>query len=471
MSAHDEKALIISNFIFLIAGIVAFLRIFIYYFNNDLGYTAISLVSSVLFFSLFILNTKGFYDIAKFGLIIVGSLATGYKELQSGGHGGQIYLIMASFGVNFLFFSTKEPKKLIAANLITFANLFTVVFFPNILNNSNPISFAEKKDIIIGVFSNISITVLIIWYFVKKSSDIELKLIEANNQLVDYNKDILIKNEQIEERNIELNDLYEDLVKQKNLIEIKNEEIFASIRYAERIQTAFLPSNLNSLKYIEDSFLLFKPKDIVSGDFYWWAETPESTFLCVADCTGHGVPGAMLSMLGMVALNDAVLVLGIKDLDLILEYIDNYFVEHIKKDNNNLRDGVELSIIKIENNSKKIYYSGAKRPIFVFDGEKLREYKPSKRYIGERDPGNKEFQNIEISYEKQLKIYLFTDGFTDQGNWNSKKIGKKRLREDLSDMSNKDMAYQKEYLLNLFEEHKGKEIQRDDSTIIGLQII
>lgn len=469
MSAHDEKALLISNFIFLLASLVALIRVFIYFLNDDINYSLISLTSAFLFASLYYLNTRGYYDIAKFGLIIVGSLATGYKELQTGGHGGQIYLIMASFGVNFLLFSAKETKKLVFANLITFTNLFIVVVFPNLINNDQPLPWEEKREIIIGAFSNILITVFVIWYFVKKSSDIELKLIDTNHQLIDTNKEIIIKNEQIEERNIELKDLYDDLVKQKDIIEIKNEEIFASIRYAERIQSAFLPKNLNEISSIKESFVYFKPKDIVSGDFYWWAETHENVFICTADCTGHGVPGAMLSMLGMVALNDAVKVLGIKDLDLILEYTDNYLVEHIKKDKSSLRDGIELSMVKYSKSDDRVFISGAKRPILIFSDGELLVFKPSRRFIGERNVGNKEFQNIEVQKNKGAQIYLFSDGYPDQANEKRKKIGIKRFRELVANFGEKAMSEQKEILAKYFEDHIGSEDQRDDVTVLGIK--
>ncbi|MDC1068118.1 SpoIIE family protein phosphatase [Candidatus Kapabacteria bacterium] len=470
MSVHDEKALLISNFIFLMASLVAGLRSLSYFANDDISYSLISLSSSLVFISLYFFNANGYHNFAKFGLVIVGTAATAYKDLESGGQSQQIFLMMASFGVNFLLFSVKEPKKLILANLITFIAIVIVLFVPNLIREDIIISSEESKGKIIGVFSNIIITVFIIWYFVKKSSDIEIKLIHTNDELADINKEILLKNDAIEDRNIELKELYDDLLTQKEIIELKNEEIFASIRYAERIQNAFLPQDFNKITYLQDSFILFKPKDIVSGDFYWWAETTDNIFICVADCTGHGVPGAMLSMLGMVALNDAVKVLGVKDLDLILDYIDNYFIEHIKKDNKHLRDGVELSMIKIDKTNNRLFTSGAKLPLFIVSNNEIQEIKPSKRYIGEQNPGKKVFQNNEISYNQQMSIYLFSDGFSDQGNSDRKKIGRKNLRELISNISNDPMNLQHTKLENFLESHKDNESQRDDITILGFKI-
>jgi serine phosphatase RsbU (regulator of sigma subunit) len=462
LSTQEQKQVIITNFVLLLASLVALLRCLIYGINGDPQYSFISLTASVTFFILYFLNTRGFYDLAKYSLMIVGSIATGFKEIQAGGTGGQLFLILASFGVAFLLFGIKHKTKLIFALIIPFVNLLLAIIIP-VYQNHGEFNFADNKEILIGVLSNVLISVSIIWYFVKKSSDIEDKLIDTNTALSN-------SNEAIEERNAELKTLYFDLIKQKEIIEIKNEEIYASIRYAKRIQSAFLPNYLNKLKSVEESFLLFQPKDIVSGDFYWWTETSEFDFICVADCTGHGVPGAMLSLLGMIALNDAVKTLGIKDLDLILEFVDNYIIEHIKKENDKFRDGIELSIIKINKSTKKIYYSGAKRPIIVIQNSELKVYKPSRRFVGEQNPGIKEFQNIEIDEGEGAQIYMFTDGYLDQANKKRKKIGIKKFKELALEYHSENHETQKEKFETYLKNHLEDEEIRDDIVVLGIKV-
>lgn len=463
LTAHERKAIILTNFLVLIASLVAILRFVIYYNAGDESYAYISLIAGLVFGSLYFVNTKGYHDVAKFTLIIVGNLATGYKELQLGGDGGQLYLILASFGLNFFFFDLRQKFKLFIALSISMINLSLVLFIPDLIVES-PLTDIEKSQRIIGAFSNVIITVLVMYYFSKKSSDIESELIDTNSELQEINQE----KERINEELVAIND---DLITQKNIIEQKNEEIFASIRYAKRIQSAFLPSDSKKPEILKNLNLIFRPKDIVSGDYYWWGETRSEVFICTADCTGHGVPAAMLSMLGMVAINDAIHVLGIKDLDLVMEYMDNYMKEHIKKEEaDKLRDGVELSFFKINKETNKIWISGAKRPTIIYHDNEIEYYQASRRYIGDENRQNHEYQNIEVPYKEGMVVYQFTDGLADQSNPDRKKFGTKRIKEFVKENGDKPVDQQISILDKTLKDHMQDEDQRDDITVIAFRV-
>lgn len=199
MNATEQKRIIITNYILFVASIVAFGRIYLFYVSGDVYYSLISLSSSLLFLFAYYLNIKGYFDYAKFTLLIVGNAAVLFKELASGGLGNQMFLIIASFSVIFLLFDVKEKFKLITALMIPTISTIIAVFFPNII--SEPLQIEHHTMLLekfFGVVSAIVIIVLVTWYFVKKSYDAETGLIESNEKLKKLNSEISIQKEKIE---------------------------------------------------------------------------------------------------------------------------------------------------------------------------------------------------------------------------------------------------------------------------------
>lgn len=179
--SNDNKIVITTSFILLLASLVAFGRFAVFLYEGNAAFYLISLISSVIFYLIYVANTKGYHTFAKYSLILIGNLATGSKELISGGTSSQIYLILASYGVVFLLFNIKDYWKIIFALLIPITNTIIVLFFPNFLNPTPVLSLAVlNTDKYVGVISNIVISVAIIWYFVKQSDEIELKLNNVN---------------------------------------------------------------------------------------------------------------------------------------------------------------------------------------------------------------------------------------------------------------------------------------------------
>lgn len=257
---------------------------------------------------------------------------------------------------------------------------------------------------------------------------------------------------------------------QKYLVEEKNEQIYSSLRYASTIQHAIMPWESTLKEAFKDYFLIFMPKDIVSGDFFWYQHVGDIQFLAVIDCTGHGLPGSMLTVIASSVLDDAVLSKKLTDTGEILTYINTKVTEVLnqKQIDNNIRDGMELILIAIKND--KIQFSGAGRPLIVKNGT-LQTFKTDRRSIaGNTDTNDFIYSSNEIAKSDDMIIYLTTDGFADQMNDQSKKYGSKRFIRLLDTLSDKPCVEQQQLLETELSSHRGYQNQIDDITIIGVRI-
>jgi serine phosphatase RsbU (regulator of sigma subunit) len=257
---------------------------------------------------------------------------------------------------------------------------------------------------------------------------------------------------------------------QKQLVEEQNEHIYSSIRYASTIQHALMPWDSTLKKAFNDYFIFFKPKDIVSGDFYWFQEDEGVKFLAVIDCTGHGIPGSMLTVIASDILDDAVLSKRLTDTGKILTYINQKVTEVLNQRlaENKIRDGMEVALIAIHHD--KIQFSGAGRPLYI-KNDTMEIIKTDKRGIaGQTDNDEYQFSSIEIEKSENLMLYLTSDGFADQMNEQSKKYSTKRFVALLDSISEQPISEQKEILENEFNSHKGERSQIDDVTILGVRI-
>ena len=267
--------------------------------------------------------------------------------------------------------------------------------------------------------------------------------------------------------------------KQKEIVEHKQKEIVDSINYAKYIQNALLPNEQTIAKI--NSFILFKPKDIVSGDFYWIYENKSNTsnhyeiYVAAADCTGHGVPGALVSVLGNNGLNSCVKEYGITETHLILDKLSELVEETFEKSENQLKDGMDISLVKIirdlDSSKVNIQWSGANNPIWIIKQNKeWIEIKANKQPIG-KYADKKPFDKHELELEKGDRVYLFTDGFADQfGGPKGKKFKYKQLSDLLTSTVHLDLISQKEALTTNFSNWIGELEQVDDICIIGISL-
>ena len=269
-----------------------------------------------------------------------------------------------------------------------------------------------------------------------------------------------------------------EITMQKEIIEVKNKDITDSINYARRIQTAILPSLSEIQQYLPETFILYKPKDIVSGDFYWFTNSGNSLFIAVADCTGHGVPGAFMSMIGNDLLTQVIVEKGISQPNLILSQLHDGVRNALKQDDSasKTKDGMDIALIKItpSGSQTKLEYSGALRPLWIIHTgtREITEYKPDKFSIGgSYSSEQRNYTNHAISIQKADTIYLTSDGYSDQfGGEKGKKFKNKKMHELLIENSSKEMDQQKEILEKTNVEWKGNLEQVDDILVIGVRI-
>jgi serine phosphatase RsbU (regulator of sigma subunit) len=265
-------------------------------------------------------------------------------------------------------------------------------------------------------------------------------------------------------------------VQNKN-IEHKNREITDSINYAKRIQNAILPEPERIYEMVPESFILFKPKDIVSGDFYFFLQNDGKTYFGAADCTGHGVPGAFMSLIGYEKLYDASH--RSADTGEILTMVDKGIRKSLRQstaDKTAARDGMDIALccIEKENDIIQLSYSGANRPLWIIrkGADSLEECKPTKKAIGGFDEDELvEFNVFKSEVKKGDTLYMFSDGYTDQfGGVNGKKFSSKKFKELLLEIKQLTMSDQARHLEDFMNNWKQKEEQIDDILVIGVRI-
>lgn len=263
----------------------------------------------------------------------------------------------------------------------------------------------------------------------------------------------------------------------------KNKEITDSINYAKRIQDAILPYHDQVCRDFSDGFIMFKPRNIVSGDLYWLASTTTTDsrrlslkIVAAIDCTGHGVPGAFMSLLVSELLNQTLKNPNINSPGDVLSYLNHKLPVSLNRNQKErITDGLDIVLCAIDQEQHIAYFSGANRPLWVIrhNGEchELIEYKGTKASIGEQTPADQVFENNIINLLPGDRLFLFSDGITDQfGGLRGKKLGKQGLREVLLKSANLPMHEQKEYIERFFYEWKGELDQVDDVLIIGVGI-
>ncbi|MGV3630662.1 MAG: tetratricopeptide repeat protein [Bacteroidota bacterium] len=258
--------------------------------------------------------------------------------------------------------------------------------------------------------------------------------------------------------------------KQKHLVEEKNNEILDSITYAKRIQSAILPQEKLIKGVFPDSFILYKPKDIVAGDFYWFEVIGNLVFLAAADCTGHGVPGAMVSVVCNNALNRSVKEFDLKLPGEILDKTREIVISEFSKSDEDVKDGMDISLCVLNLHEKKLYWTGAHNPLWIIRKEEIIEMKADKQPVG-RFSAAKDFTTHEIELQAGDELYAFTDGFQDQfGGRKGKKFKISQMRELFLSLADLPMEMKKERIEAAFENWRGELEQVDDVCVLGARV-
>ncbi len=302
---------------------------------------------------------------------------------------------------------------------------------------------------------------------------------EQQKKLQQSFEEIKEKNQTLELQNEEILSQRDKIREQHHLLEIKNRDITDSIIYAERIQNSILPPHEVFAEVFPESFIYFKPKERLSGDFYWFEsienEDEKVHIVSAIDCTGHGVPGALMSIIAKDGLNEAVNGKNLTNPTDILDHLNKTTIKTLNKENNanNIKDGMDLSLVKINPDEKKIYFAGARNPLYLFRNNELFVYDGSIFSVGTaEEEGTKiEFKTQVIEYQENDSIYLFSDGLIDQfGGEKGNKFRYKRFKKMLEVIVNLPMEKQKERINEIFNKWKGDWEQIDDNLIIGIRL-
>lgn len=315
-------------------------------------------------------------------------------------------------------------------------------------------------------------------YKEKKKVDEEVELLKTEKELLEAEKKkVDEKVKKLWSQSMAIHKEKEKINELKVEIEIKHREVIDSVNYAKRIQEAVLPSLAEIERNFPQSFILFKPRDIVSGDFYWFSEKENAIIIASIDCTGHGVPGAFMSLIGNTLLNHIVNEKGIVDPAQILNHLNKEVNFSLRQTDtgSQSRDGMDVALCVFEKNNQTtvqlLKYAGANRPLYIVKDNTLQEVKADKFPIGGWDNDTlKSFTTHVIELEKNTAIYIASDGYADQFGQDDKKLKTKKFKEMLVEIQSKSMIEQKIILDNFIESWKGNQEQTDDILVIGIRV-
>jgi serine phosphatase RsbU (regulator of sigma subunit) len=482
-------------------------------YKNDLIHIITpSIIIILITFDLFILKFYSFKKAANF-LTISITLAISLQlfivkpQYELGDYTSTFYFIFVVFSFTTLFAS---PKLFLPIILI-----ITISLIINIIINhqANFLNY-EKRFVMVVTYYFLAIALSVLFMYMqntlfqtalKRSNNDNKRIYNLNKKLFTQNKDLhkivekrteeiskqnnllISRNKELKQQNEEIISQKEQISIQKDLIktnfeilEIKQDEIDSAIRYAKTIQTAILP-DCNYLKNKFEHFVIHIPKDIVSGDFYWFSHqnthNTATSFISVSDCTGHGIPGSFMSMLGNSLLDNIINKEKTLEPEKVLSKMNENIIRLLRQQQTKNHDGMDLALIKIVNhlnNPEKIdlYFSGAKRPLLIYSSQKkeLIYLRGNSKSVGGYYQVDNPFTAQHSQLNKGDLIYLLTDGYTDQNNSAGKKIGIKKVKDLIIQNFDKSMELQKEIFLNFLNRHKDTEYQRDDITLMCIKL-
>ncbi len=254
-------------------------------------------------------------------------------------------------------------------------------------------------------------------------------------------------------------------------LQTKNKEITDNVNYAKRIQSAILPDTDSIKQSFKDCFVLYMPKDIVSGDFYSFSQKGDRAIIAAGDCTGHGVTGAFLSLIGSFLINEIINQENITEPSLILDQLNEEIIEALKQKEGELNDGMDISVCTYDSTKSELRFSGANRPLWLIRDNELITYDANKFPVGGlQDYHGEKFKQHIIPLQEKDVVYIFTDGYADQfGGEHGKKLMTKKLKEVLLSIKDMSMNDQRLFLKDYLEKWKGNNDQVDDVLVIGMR--
>ncbi|PIP54057.1 MAG: hypothetical protein COX07_07415 [Bacteroidetes bacterium CG23_combo_of_CG06-09_8_20_14_all_32_9] len=312
-------------------------------------------------------------------------------------------------------------------------------------------------------------------FYCNRFIKVQYKLIEEQKHEVDIrNQYIEQHKKEIITQRVKIETQHNLVIAQMTTISNQKKELLDSIQYAYRIQCALLPPFYYVNQCIPDCFILYLPKAIVSGDFYFVEQSGDYTIVAAVDCTGHGVPGAMMSVIGYDLLNQAVKINKITKPSDILSFLDAGVTDILRQTHNEsgVKDGMDLSVVSIDRRMRTFEYAGAYNSIYFIHNKQLTEVKSDKLQIGVNEDGITDvFTNNGLPVVKGDMLYLFSDGYADQfGGPKGKKLKYKQFQTILTEISGETVENQKQLINQKFMDWKGEQEQVDDILVIGIRV-
>lgn len=457
-NANDHKTIRFTNYVLFVGILIILSYAFLSLFQFGFKYLSLFFIEfafSLILYLLFYLNSIGLFLYTRVIGMLMSIVFVSLLNITSGNILGGAYTLLVTAVLPMILFREKFWYSLFY--LLHMFAFFAVYYY---YQHFSPIPKISKEDINVTYITAAIVMFVLLYflmqYFVGTNLYFEKQLFES-----------------------------------KRVIEEKNKDIVSSIEYAKRLQMAILPSPQKVSQLLPDSFIIYLPKDIVAGDFYWLSEVSHlpkvekkeqlieeliedsSVLIAVCDCTGHGVPGALISMLCSTALNRSLNEFGEIIPGRIFDKSRELVMANFSDSAEEVYDGMDASLCLLNPVKKLIYWSGANNPLWIYrrSQNKLEEFLPDKQPIGNSSkqmPFNT-YHNIIL--EEGDVIYLFTDGFADQfGGSNGKKFSRKRFREMLTSVGSFDMIEQEKMIKQTFSEWKGNHEQVDDICIIGIKL-
>ncbi len=373
-----------------------------------------------------------------------------------------IYLIPAiACGTYFFMIDLPRPKAMMLGNPVIF--IIVCLAYSKVQENFRWRDFLNMK---------------IIELQKKEAEGLYSEGLIKSNEILDQKDEIYVQNQALLQLNEELTQLVSTVEQQSHAIQLQNSKITSSITYAQRLQSAILPQEQRFAQAlgVDNYFILYQPRDIVSGDFYWLYSDAHQFILAVVDCTGHGVPGAFMSVIGSQLLTELVELRQVYSPDKILNEMHRQIRRILKQDQSDSRDGMDMQLIRWQKDQQKLQFAGAMTQCYYLqlaDG-KLQEIRADRKAIGgEQAEEERLFTLQEIEVTSPTLLYLCTDGYQDQfGGPKGKKFMSSQLKALLTSLADQPLKDQQTALARTIEDWRavGNEQQVDDITIIGLRI-
>ncbi|HAA16255.1 MAG TPA: hypothetical protein DCE41_32955 [Cytophagales bacterium] len=466
-------------------GFMVFLAIAGYLETQSVGLSLTFLSYWVVPISVLTLNNLGRHRLSRFLFIplttlyfTIANTVTHLTFMEAGYAPGILNLYMfrhyspaALMALLILLDHKRETRLFLFSS--AFSIFFVATFFIGMQDLGVNLDYLKNNDFGIGLNEFFLWTSTVVIFF----EVIFLILINTKfeNTFIQQNAELAAQKEEITAINDQLHEQKDAIESQKDVLEKVHYNLMSSINYAQRIQAALLPRRELMKEALPNHFILFKPRDVVSGDFYWASERGHKFFWVCADCTGHGVPGAFMTVIGMNLLHQIIMEESVDDPSTILLRLNRRLeqaLRHNETTEKKVADGMDISIVVVDQKEKCFQFAGAKRPLlFIPKGQDLTTIKGSRFAIGGGNSQGKIFETHTFNYTPGDRIYMFSDGFPDQyGGEKDRKFMIKTFRETICNIQNLDLENQERHLEKVLGGWQGNTHQTDDILVMGMEL-